>query len=111
MTGVSDRCDCCGAKGRPLDAHDQCSDCRVRALETDSYAAKAIADTLGASAKASLDYLTGEDVRRIVSEAVSEAEEARHRQGLTPLRPVAEIDAALHKIMSERIAASDEVSA
>lgn len=105
MTASTPTCSSCGATTRTLNDDDHCVDCEVRQLEVDSYAATAIRDTLGAAARAALDYLDGEDVRQIVSEAVGEGE--RSRAGAARHTPLIEIDRRLHRRMGERLAARE----
>jgi hypothetical protein len=114
MSATTDQvtvCACCSASGEKLNDDDQCVDCELRILEADSWAAQAVTDILGAAAKAATLHLSGEDVRRVVSEAVADAERERDRAGLVSLKPIAEIDARLHLRRGERLAKREAVSA
>ncbi len=109
-TKTVDKCDSCGAVGGPLNTAEHCRDCEMRHHETDLWAEQAIRDTLGAAAAAALDHLAGEDVRRIVSEAVTEREAARERSGLSPRPLVAEINWRLGLVRGANIAANEETA-
>ena len=105
-------CSCCGSIDGPLDdEYGYCADCETRRLETDSTTAEAIADILHGAVKAAMLNIDGEDIRRIVGEAVREEDEARTRAGLTRHVSIATLEQRLHRRMGERIAAREAVAA
>ncbi|HXD54705.1 MAG TPA: hypothetical protein VN618_08125 [Solirubrobacteraceae bacterium] len=109
------KCETCGSpdgKVRRLSGRQgMCDDCYSRQLETDAWAAQAIEDVLGATAKAALDHLAAEDIRRIVSEAVTDREREREEAGLSPCGSAAATNSELHILMGKRIAAREAQAA